>query len=390
MMGPTVNQDQVVFGAASLADLGVADTSALAAIVARSLGVESLEIQGFSIDEVPYDLVAITTRCRQRVSGTALVDGRPVPFSIFVKVVHSWAFSPAFASVPPPFREMAEQTLPWQVEPAAYESTLQTALPPGLRMPRTFAVRWLADRSAAIWIEDIDTDNIRWTTAHIRRAARLLGRFAASASVRAACAPLDQWISDRSVRDYANGRVAMQVIPALRGDELWAHPLVADHFGSDLRSRLLQLVDALPGLLDELDTLPAGVCHGDACTRNLLICRSEPDLVMIDFGFLRYAPLGIDLSQLVVGEIQLGERVPDELSTLSTVALEAFVEGLRQEGNSATIEQVARGHAITMAIFTGVSAIPFELLDEPPTDRVRSIFAARAAVARYILDQVGC
>ena len=220
---------------------------------------------------------------------------------------------------------MAEQTVPWQVEPAAYESALATALPPGLRMPRTYAVRWMADRSAAIWIEDIDTDDITWTTAHFRRAARLLGRFAASASVRAAIAPLDQWISDADVSvSTPNGRVAMQVIPALRGDELWAHPLVAEHFGPDLRSRLLQLVDALPGLLDELDTLPAGVCHGDACTRNLLISRSDPDLVMIDFGFLRYAPLGIDLSQLIVGEIQLGERVPDELAALSAVALEAY------------------------------------------------------------------
>ena len=179
------------------------------------------------------------------------------------------------SSVPPPHRQMAEQTLPWQVEPAAYESALETALPPGLRMPRVFAVRWIADRSAAIWIEDIDAADIRWSTGPFPAGGPAAGEIRRQCAVRAAVAPLDKWISERTVRDYVNGRVAMQVIPALRGDELWAHPLVADHFGSDLRSRLLRLVDSVPGLLDELDTLPAGVCHGDACTRNLLICRSE-------------------------------------------------------------------------------------------------------------------
>ena len=385
-----MSQSQVSSDGVDLSDLGVPDVDILTELVADSLGRESVQLQGFSIDPVPYDLFAITTRHRQRVSGLALVDEQQIPFSIFVKVVQSWAFTPEFQLVPPQFREMAEQTVPWQVEPAAYESTLGKVLPPGLRMPRTFAVRWLADRSAAIWMEDIDADDADWTTPQFRRAARALGRFAASASVREAVAPFDHWIRPRTVREYANSRVAIQIVPALRGDELWAHPLVAEHFGPELRGRLLQLVDALPGLLDELDTLPAGVCHGDACTRNLLISSADPDLVMIDFGFVRYAPLGFDVSQLILGEIQLGERDPDDLAALSVVALAAYVEGLRLEGSLATVDQVRRAQAITMAIFTGVSAIPFELLDAPPSDRLNQVFAARAQVARFILDRVGC
>ena len=171
---------------------------------------------------------------------------------------------------------------------------------------------------------------------------------------------------------------------------VWSHPLVAGSFDSELRRRTLLLVDRLPALLDELDQLPSGVCHGDACSRNLLMTRSHHDLVMIDFGFLRYAPLGFDLSQLILGEIQLGERDPDQLEAIGEVAFAAYVDGLRQAGSQANVDQVRRAHAISMAIFSGLSAIPFELLGEPPTDRVRQIFAARAAVARYILDRVGC
>lgn len=385
-----MSQDPGSSIALQLADLGVPDSDALCTIVARSLRVDSVALQNIAITEVPYDLLAITTRCRKRVSGTALVDGEETPFSIFVKVVQSWAFTPTFQFVPPQFQEMAELALPWQVEPAAYQSELATALPPGLAMPRTYAVHWLADRSAAVWIADIDADDATWTMTHFQRAATLLGRFAASAPVRAALAPLDPWIRERTIREYANGRVAMQVIPALHSDELWTHPLVAEHFDDELRSRLLRLVDALPVLLDELEALPVGVCHGDACTRNLLIGRSDADLVMIDLGFLRFGPLGVDLSQLILGEIQLGERTPDQLATLSAVALDAFVEGLRMEGNAATSEQVSRAMTNTMAIFSGVSAIPFEMLDEPPSERVDHIVAARAQVARFILDRVGC
>ena len=80
--------------------------------------------------------------------------------------------------------------LPWEVEPRAYQSELAAALPIGLRMPQTYDVIELDESSAAIWLEDIDIDDITWTAVHFRRAAELLGRFAVSPAVRAAVAPL--------------------------------------------------------------------------------------------------------------------------------------------------------------------------------------------------------
>lgn len=375
---------------ADLEALGVRDTAQLSRLVASSINRQAVELQSLSICEVPYDIAATTTRCRRRVSGTALTDGQSIPFSIFVKVVQSWSRSAAFQFVPPEQRAAAAAMLPWQVEPLAYETALATALPPGLRMPRAYGVIGLDEDSAAIWLEDVAVADHGWTASDIRRAAALLGRFASSSTVREAIAPLDTWIGARTVREYVGGRVAAMVIPALRSDDIWAHPLVGDHFDADLRRRTMLLVEAVPALLDELDQLPSGVCHGDACTRNLLMTRSHHDLVMIDFGFLRYAPLGFDLAQLTLGEIQLGERDPEQLWQLGEVALAGYLDGLRMEGDPAGLDQVRRAHAISMAIFSALTAIPFELLDEPPTDRVRRIFAARAAVARYILDLVGC
>ena len=165
--------------------------------------------------------------------------------------------------------------------------------------------------SAAIWLEDIDTRRHHLDDEHISggpRAAGTIRRQCRGAGRRRAARASGSVA--RTVREYADGRVASQVIPHCAvtscGHTHWSRR----HFGPDLRAGSCSWSTPYPALLDELDALPAGVCHGDACTRNLLMSRSNHDLVMIDFGFLRYAPLGIDLSQLILGEIQLGERDP--------------------------------------------------------------------------------
>lgn len=75
--------------------------------------------------------------------------------------------------------------------------------------------------------------------------------------------------------------------------------------------------------MDEVESLPAGIAHGDACNRNLMISASRPELVMIDFGFLRYAPLGLDLGQLILGEVQTGARPADDLESAWSACLSA-------------------------------------------------------------------
>jgi hypothetical protein len=148
----------------------------------------------------------------------------------------------------------------------------------------------------------------------------------------------------------------------------------------------LAAADALPSLLDELDDLPNTAAHGDACTRNLLVTDNDDGFTLIDFGFWGEAPIGFDLGQLLLGEIQLGERPAHTLAHLEDACLPAYIRGLRAEGSQATDAQVHRSHAILMTIFHGLTAIPFEHQDAAPTDALRYIFHQRAAAARFILD----
>ena len=366
--------------------LGPADVSdaQLAAMVADSLGVDDVDLLTHDAEVAEYDLEAITTGGRYWVRGAARHAGGVSPYAFFVKVVQSFGRSPLFQLVPDELRQVALDSVPWRSEPAVYRSDLGQRLPAGLSLPKAHAVIELDDQSAALWLASVDVEPVRWDRDRFARAAYLLGRLATSATVR----PLAALGMDDVVRRYAHGRLAHQVLPALRDEGLWAHPLVAQAFAG-LRERTMAAVDALPGLLDELDGMPLGTAHGDACTRNLLVARGAPDgFVLIDFGFWSESPLGFDLGQLLLGEVQMGERSAADLVELEEVCLPAYVRGLHDEGCPVPLDQVRRAHALLMLLFSGLSAVPLEHLGAPPTPELARIARERAAAATFVLDLV--
>ncbi len=372
--------------------LGAADVTdaELASIVAGYLGenLSDVELLDVTAEVAPYDLESITTAGRYWVGGTARIRGGDVPFRFFVKHVQSWSRSPEFENVPPEHRELAENSVPWRAEALLYRSDLAARLPAGLAMPRVAAVRDIDEKSTAVWLEEIEVLPRAWTVQQLGDAARLLGRLAASASVRELAAIGREPAGQRWVRVYVFGRLGMQVLPILRSDDVWQHPLVAATFDADLRARMLAAADRLPEYLDELDRVPLGASHGDACTNNILV-RGEPDdLVLIDFGFWAEQPLGFDLGQLLMGDVQLGRRSADGLPELESACLPAYVQGLRDEGERTPAAVVQRAHALQMLIFSGLSALPFELLAAPPTPDAFRIAAERAKAARFVLDLV--
>lgn len=75
----------------------------------------------------------------------------------------------------------------------------------------------------------------------------------------------------------------------------------------------------LEPVVHELATYPLLTAHGDASTNNLL-AGSHAGLVRADrLRLLGAQPLGFDLSQLLVGDVQLGRRSPDLLAETDDV-----------------------------------------------------------------------
>ena len=203
-------------------------------MVADLLAVPSVELLDVDVTEVAYDIPAITTASRHWVSGTAATPRGPEPWRMFVKHIQSWARHPFFQFVPLEHQEMAAATVPWRTEAEVYRSDLAERLPEGLSMPRALDVVDLDELSAAVWIEDVSAPTATWDLGRYRRAAYLLGRLAASAQVAPLAALRDvEW----TLESYTRGRIAVDVMPMLMGDEVWQHPVCAA-FDSELRDRL--------------------------------------------------------------------------------------------------------------------------------------------------------
>lgn len=371
----------------SRALLGAADVpdERLATIVADLLGREVLGLSDVRVDPVDYELAAITTAGRWWVSGQAATTTGVEPFRVFVKQVQNWSQSPQFAMVPPDLREVAAASVPWRTEPHVYRSDLADRLPEGLSMPRALAVIDLDALSSTVWLEEVPPREWPWDLERYQRAAYLLGRLAGSPRV----APLAQ-IDDHqwSVLDYLHGRFEHQVIPIIRNDALWAHPLFAGAFGGGLRQRMLDALDDVPSWVEELADAPHVVGHGDACPNNLLGADRRDAFVLIDFGFWKPLPLGFDLGQLLLGDVQIGRRSADDLHMIDERIVPAYLRGLLDEGRAVDPAQLARLHALQMAVFTGLSAMPFEHLGAPPSPELERLAASRAAITTFCLDRV--
>jgi hypothetical protein len=372
-------------------ELGAADVDddVLAAMVAAQLGVPvgDVELSSVTVETVDYDLSAITTGGRWWVRGRAGVDGDVRPWSFFVKVVQNWSRSPLFESVPEDIREMAAAGVPWRTESLVYRSDLAARLPDGLLMPSAHGVFDLDHDSASIWLEEVAVPPtaMAWDLDRFGLAARLLGRLAASPGVaELADVGRDGW----TVADYLHGRLTHQVIPMLRDPDVWRHPLMGP-FDAGLRDDLLAAADVAAELVAELGAVPTLTGHGDACPNNLLPrVDGGPGFVLIDYGFWGVRPVGFDLGQLLVGEVQLGRRPASLLAATEDVIVDAYVEGLRVEGCDIAIDVVRRAHALQLLVFTGLSTIPFEHFGEPPSDALLALAAERAALSRFSLDLV--
>ncbi|MGO4599977.1 phosphotransferase [Terrabacter sp. 2RAF25] len=382
--------------------LGTADVTddELLAHAATALGIDGAlcRLAGSQAEVVDYDLDAITTGGRWWVTADLATPDGPASVRFFVKLVQSWSRSPFFASVPPEFRATAERGVPWRTEPLVYASDLADRLPSGLTMAATVDIRPVDDLSTVIWLREVDVVGSDWPVDELARAARRLGRLAASPRVRPLSA-IGEADGRRGVRSYAEGRLPAQVAPMLRSDEVWRHPVLTATFGTSVRERLLTHLDRVDEYVEWLETVPEGTAHGDACTNNLLVQAGSDELVLIDFGFWSTQPLGFDLGQLLLGDVQIGRRAAATLDEVEQACLPAYVDGLRDEGCDLHLDAVRRAHALQMLIFSGFSSFMLEGLLDPssggrgtggpgPDAALLEQAAERARITEFVLDLV--
>jgi Phosphotransferase enzyme family len=376
--GPVVVGVAVVDVISRLVD----DRAVVTDMMRAATGRTRAELAGsVQVDAVP--VVSMTTAALVRVRGDLTDGDDTAAWSVVLKVVRSPDRSPIWAQIPPEYHQVALTEIPWRTEPQLYGSTLRDQLPAGVRLPVVYSVDEVGDGTIAIWMEDVVQVDGPWTLADYRRVGRGLGRLAGRFPESADAGPLP--LRRRNLRFYFFGRVSQAVLPALRDDAVWAHPLVAPVVDVDLRRDLHALADAAPAMLDRVDALPRTLAHGDACPQNLLR-GVDGDVVAIDWQFASWCAVGFDVGQLIAGHAESGDLEPAQLEAAYVGVLEEYIKGLHDEGMTVRADDVALGAAGALIIRSAFTALPLEFLAvEPTTDLVR-LFDRRAGFARFLVN----
>ncbi len=234
----------------------------------------------------------------------------------------------------------------WQRELLVAQSGLAARLPGPVKAPRFY--RLDSQPESWLWMEHIqDVRPGPWTLESFKFAARELGRWN-GALVLAGPPPDEPWLARQHYRTWLN-----QVDP----ERHWSFPLLLKHVSAELRARWDQLWSERDEFFGVLEALPQVFCHADAQRRNLAIrpVRDQAaELVVLDWGNCGLAPLGVEMSMLVFGNLVLGEWPSAAARELDTAAFAAYVAGLKDAGWQGEAATVRLAYLAWLAVFLGL------------------------------------
>ncbi|MDQ1052990.1 hypothetical protein QE394_000918 [Arthrobacter sp. SORGH_AS 212] len=338
----------------------------------------------------------MTTGGLWRIQGMAQQAGsgneaEPAPFSVIAKLTQSPLLWPGIQAVPPEFREQLAERYPWRTEAQAYAAGVSTALPFNARMPEAFRITELDAQRILIWMEDVDDGGAHgWSDEQFADAAFVLGGLAGSPDVDALVTAVPDATTSRRLEFFLEGVGIKLLIPAIMGDDVWQHPVVAGAADPAVISGLRGLAGRARDLVDVVVALPQFPMHGDASPQNLLAGAAnggDEAFILIDWGNFGRGPAGFDLAQLLAGRVNDGDMPGSDLVRLAPLCVDAYCNGMAEAGTEPDASSVAGGHAAAMAVFTGLSALPLDQL-AAPRPGLEDVVAGRLDMVRFILGRL--
>jgi hypothetical protein len=349
-------------------------------VVAAALerpGLTAADISAVQVRPAEHRIDNMTTAALLHVGGT-LADG--TDWQAFAKVLHPASASPLMAFIPPDHHESVMRNLNWLDEPAVYRSALSTDLPDGLRMPRLFAVEEQDDR-IVLWLEQVDAQS-SWSVDDYRLAARSLGALAGRWPEGRVDDELG--IGRRDLAYLFFGKLANVDLPILATEEHWSDPQIGRIAGAQFRTDLDGLIERAPMRIAAAEELPHAISHGDATPDNLL--RTADGIVAIDWSYGSSGPLGADLGQLLAGRFDTGQADPGDAPKIAAVLLDAYLEGLAEEGAHPEPVDVLAGWATHLAMRSAISSTVLDHRPDLHEDERTQMLERRVAVARIGLE----
>lgn len=379
------------------------DSATLASMAAAALHVPQSTV--LSVRAAPIEMATpnMTTGGLWRLQGTATLeqgqqragtraaDGRgpAAPFSVVAKLIQSPLLWSGISQVPPDMRAEMERRYPWRTEAEVYGSGLAEVMPYGGRLPEIFGILGLDGQRTVIWMEDVqESPDARWTDEVFADAAHWLGRLAGSPAVHSNGIGFSAARDTDRVQYFIESVGAHVLIPSLLRGELWQLPAVAAAARPDVVAGLRAVAGRAGELAEEMLALPQLPAHGDASPQNFLQESGQPGpahFVVIDWGLSATLCAGFDLSQLLSGLVNDGRLRVAAARRLEPLCVAAYCEGLAQSGTDIQEAVVRRGHALSMALFTGLFTLASPRLEEPDSPELHAFMAERLALADFTL-----
>lgn len=315
------------------------DAERLTPMVRAALGLDRARVDGWRHEPFGHSLDEVygTPPSIMRFSGTAIADGRDVPWTLVLKAV----------ATPGTPRDPASPDNGAR-EPLAYQSGFLDRIA-GVRAPRCFGI---ADREQGgfwLWLEEIvEGIGREWPLERYMLAARHLAMFNGTFVAGRTSIAYD-WLSRSPLREVVTAmspRVA-------RIRDARDNPYVAQAITPEAAQALLALLDRSGAWLDLLDRLPQTICHWDAHRANLISRTSasgEVETVAIDWAGVGWGPIGSELSKLLSQTVNFFGMSADALPALDARLFEHYLGGLREAGWSGDERTVRFGYAAASAM----------------------------------------
>jgi Phosphotransferase enzyme family len=287
-----------------------------------------------------------------RVTGTAVDAGRPVPWSVVVKMLTLDQLN---------FQSISTDESSWDYwkrEWHAYRSAWLHELPGPLVAPRCLATGEVLTETdeelAWIAMEDLGAaDPGPFPPGHFREVARHVGVFNGG-YLDGRGMPDDPWLGHHWLRGWtAQIEPVLEMLPTVAN-----HPIAGRIFTVDLVGDLIAVWDQREKLYAALDQLPQTLCHNDVFHRNLFVrgAGRPNQSVVIDWAFCGPGPIGQELSPLVGATLAFGGSWPDHWANLERECLEGYADGLRQTGFNGP-DEILLGYLLSSILRFGVGAV---------------------------------
>jgi len=342
------------------------DSASVLNIARAALGCPTVELGEWRVEPLAgLGFIASV----HRVAGTALDNGKAMPWSVIRKFVRDTGGD-------------AREIRYWKREPLAYASGLLEQHP-AIGVPRCFQQD--ADVSGiALWLEDVKGAGGTWTIPRFESVARDLGRLGGSYAAGRRL-PEEPWLS----RGWLAGWVE-QAAPAF--DEFSTavtDPLLAQMYPPLVAATMVELWESRSRIYDALASTPQVFAHLDAVPVNVIV--RDGRTILIDWALAGHAALGEELAALVGGCTNFGDTSPSELPAVDAAAFPAYVDGLRDAGWNGDVAAVRFGYCAAAALRYCVALTGFIVRGVSPDGSIADGVGIRDPDQRAFLEtSFGC